>query len=415
MLDTSPRESEKRSWLYVALFTAVIYATIPVARALRNAVDASFGREWFLYLTLVATLAVAIFAGRLLRRRRQPVSAWLWLYAVLAVFGMFAWALRDIPEEAIHVAEYGVLGLLVYRALLHRIRDSSIYVAACLVVGMIGTIDEFLQWIEPSRYYEVRDILINFIAGSLAQVAIAAGLRPRLIAGVPGRESIGRLCRLAAFALVLILVGFVNTPDRVAWYASRIDGLEFLLAGSSHMAEYGYRYEHPRDTGVFRSRFAPAELARLDAERGAEVAAILDRYIRGEGYAQFLARHSVIRDPYAHEAGVHLFRREYHLDRARENPTDPGEHYAIALHENAILERYFPTAISRSTHRWSAATAAEVRAGADPDLVYESAVSRALITRFSRAQVTLIFVTLIVLLYWLGHRLGNSRTVKPDS
>lgn len=415
MLDALPRESESRSWLTVALFTAVIYATIPVARALRDAVDAHVGREIFLYLTLAAIVAVVGYAYRLLRRRKSPPSAYLWLYAVLAAFAVFAWTLRAIPEEAIHVAEYGVLGLLVYRALLHRVRDWSIYVAASLVVGMIGTLDEFLQWIAPSRYYDVRDILINCAAGALAQVAIAAGLRPRLIGGAPGRASLGRLCRLSAAALTLLLIGFVNTPDRVGWYATRVDALEFLLDGSSHMAEYGHRYEHPSDTGLFRSRFAPAELARLDRERGRELAVILDRYIRGEGYAKFLARHSVIRDPYAHEAGVHLFRREYHLDRAREKPADPGEHYAIAWRENAILARYFPTALARSSHRWNAATLAEVRAGADLDRVYESAVSQTLITRLSRAQVTLIFVTLIALLFWLGHRLEFPRPVKNDT
>ena len=415
MLDALPRESEPRSWLYVALFSALIYATIPVARALRDAVDASIGREIFLYLVLAMAAVVAGCAYRLLRRRRMTPSAHLCLYAVLAVFAIFAWRLRAIPEEAIHVAEYGVLGLLVYRALLHRVRDWSIYVAASVVVGMIGTIDEFLQWIAPSRYYDVRDILINFAAGALAQVAIAAGLRPRVIGGRPGRASLARLCRLGAFALALIMVGFVNTPDRVAWYASKIDGLEFLLDGSSHMAEYGHRFEHPGDTGIFRSRFSAAELARLDLERGHEVALILDRYIHGEGYRPFLARHSVIRDPYAHEAGVHLFRREYHLHLARDEAADAGEHYAIAWRENAILERYFPTALAHSSHRWSAATLAEVRAGADLEKAYESAVSRAVITRVSRAQVTLIFVTLIALLFWFGHRLEYPRPVKTDS
>ncbi len=415
VLDALPRESERRSWIYVAVFTAVVFATIPVARALRNAVDASVGREIFIYLTLAATVVVAVIACRILQRRGSPPAAYVWLYAVLAAFAIFAWTLRAIPEEAIHVAEYGVLGLLVYRALLHRVRDWTIYVAASLVVGMIGIVDEFLQWIAPSRYYDLRDIGINFVAGALAQVAIAAGLRPRLIGGAPARASLARLCRLSAVTLALLLVGFVNTPDRVAWYANQVDELEFLLDGSSHMAEYGHRFEHPEDTGIFRSRFSAAELARLDAERGGEVAAILDRYIRGEGYRPFLARHSVIRDPYAHEAGVHLFRREFHLDRARENPVDPGEHYAIAWRENAILERYFPTAIGLSSHRWNAAIAAEARAGANLERAYESSVSKAIITRVSMTQVTLIFVTLIALLFWLGRRLGNSRPVKTDS
>ena len=83
LLDTPPREPESRSWLYVGLFAAVISATISVARALQQAVNAHLGREIYLYLTLAATVAIAACAHRVLRGRRLPLSAYRWLYAVL--------------------------------------------------------------------------------------------------------------------------------------------------------------------------------------------------------------------------------------------------------------------------------------------------------------------------------------------
>ncbi len=408
MLDTPPKESEARSWTWVAVGVVVIYATIPLARTLRAAVDAGVGREIFAHLAFALLAGIAVAAIAILRRRSPGAAAWTWLLASLLAFAALIYRLRDIPEEAIHVAEYGLLGLLFYRALVHRVRDYSIYLLGALGVGMVGIVDEYLQWIVPSRYFDIRDIVTNFSAGALAQLAIAAGLRPRLVAAMPGRASLARLCRIAAAALALLAIGFVNTPARVAWYAGKIDALAFLLDGSSHMAEYGYRFEHPGDTGIFRSRFSAGELARLDAERGREVAAILDRYLRGEGYREFLARHSVIRDPYAHEAGVHLFRRDYHLDRARERPADAGEHYTIAWRENAILKRYYPTSLRLSAYRWSAATEDEVRVGADLERVYDSPVGGALITRLSAAQVAVFFVTLILLLLWLARRLDKT-------
>ena len=207
----------------------VIYSTIPLARALRDAVDASVGRDLFLYLVAALVLVGAVYAFRNLRRRALPPRAYLWLGLVLMLFGITIYRLREIPEEAMHVAEYGLLGLLVFRALTHDLRDYAIYPAGALIVGIIGTVDEFIQWALPSRYFDLRDILINFVAGCLAQVAIFAGLRPRLISGFPARRSYGRLCYLLAAALALLGAGLQNTPDRVARYAVQHPALLFLL------------------------------------------------------------------------------------------------------------------------------------------------------------------------------------------
>lgn len=406
MLDAPPAESRSKSWTWVALAVLIVFSTIPLASRLREAVDASVGRDLFLYLVAALVLAGAVYGFRNLRRRGLPASAYLWLTLVFLLFGIAIYRLRDIPEEAVHVAEYGLLGLLVFRALGHDLRDHAIYPAGALIVGIIGTADEYIQWVVPSRYFDLRDILINFVAGCLAQVAIFAGLRPRLIAGFPSRASYGRLCYLLAAALALLGIGMQNTPERVAWYAARHPALQFLLDGQSMMAEYGYLYEDPA-TGRFRSRFDREQLARLDRERGAEVAAILDRYVRGEGYRPFLSRHSVIRDPYAHEAGVHLYRREYYIDRAREGLDPVAAHYLVAYRENRILENYFPRAIEMSKHRWDDVTAAEVSQGADKSLPYESAVSAGIITRMSVSQVLWFSVAATGLLLLAGWRLSR--------
>ncbi len=404
MLDNPPRESESRSWTWVVLGVVVIYATIPVARALRELVDRSLGREIFVHLCLLLVAVAAVFAWRSLRRRRLGRGAGLSLVLVLILFAGLIFYLRAIPEEALHVAEYGVLSLLIYRALTHRVRDYSIYPLSALLTGMVGVIDEYVQWVVPSRYFDVDDIELNFVAGLLAQIGLAAGLRPRLVMPRPDRRSLGRLAYLAAAGLVLLLVAFVNTPQRVNWYAHKVPGLEFLLDGSAMMAQYGYRLRSPAGA-EFRSRFDSLELAELDRERGIEVATVLDRYIRGEGYREFLARYSIIRDPYAHEAGVRLFRREFHIDRAREPDRDAAEHYTIAYFENQILQAFFTNAIERSTHRWSDEVAAEVAAGARRDIAYLSPVSSAVITRLGQTEILALFLLAIGVAtgsgYWL--------------
>ncbi|NCF37689.1 MAG: hypothetical protein GWP56_15130 [Gammaproteobacteria bacterium] len=327
-----------------------------------------------------------------------------WLFLALS---WDIYTLREIPEEAIHVSEYGILGLLVYRALTHRVRDFSIYLMAALVVAMIGVIDEYIQWLTPSRVFDLRDIRTNAIAGALSQLAIFLGLRPSIIHGMPAAINWSRLCYLGIAALALLALGFMNTPQRIAWYATNLPPLAYLMDSKSVMVEYGYRYEDP-DTGIFRSRFSEAQLQRLDQQRGAEVAGILDRYIRGIGYREFQSIYTVPRDAYAHEAGVHLFRREFHLDRARENSPEKQHHYQVAYRENQILKKYFSTALNHSRHDWNPETEREVEPNADKTFLYESAVSKGLITSLSQSQVLALFAAVSVLLWLVGVRLRRA-------
>ena len=207
--------------------------------------------------------------------------------------------------------------------------------------------------------------------------------------------------------LLLLLISFVNTPQRVAWYAKQIPGLAFLQDGNSMMAQYGYLHRSPAG-GEFRSRFSVEELAALDRQRGAGMARTFKENPIAS-YAEFLKRYSIIRDPYVHEAGVHLFSRNYHLKRVRESPATRQRHYLVAYHENEILRHYFPTALSASQFAWDAATSAEVTAAVgDSGEPYRSKVSSALITQVSEAQVWLLFGTAIVLVL-LASRVGGRR------
>jgi hypothetical protein len=211
---------------------------------------------------------------------------------------------------------------------------------------------------------------------------------------------------------VLLAVGFLNTPQRIAWYASEIPPLSFLLDSQSMMVEYGYRYED-EDIGVFRSRFSPEELKQLDLQRGEEVADILDRYIRGEGYKPFQSIYTVPRDAYAHEAGVHLFRRERHFDRAQVQSEKQDEHYDIAYKENLILSKYFTESLINSRHRWNEEIEHVVKNNSHKISEYESPVSAGIITRVSHRQVISLFLIAIFILLSLGFFIGRvSRTTQ---
>ncbi|MBT8078603.1 MAG: VanZ family protein [Gammaproteobacteria bacterium] len=397
MLDVPPGEPRWASWGYVALGSLVIFLTVPFARALQSLLAEHAGRTFVFYIVGIAALVGAALAVRSLRRRCVGATAYAWITAVVAAFAWYAYILRDNPEETIHFVEYGLLSLLVFRALVHQMRDVTIYFAGVLVIGIIGIIDEWIQWIVPSRYWDLRDVQINLVAGALTQIAIATGLRPRLVSGWPSAVNIARLSVIGVMMLFLLGLSYANTPQRIALYASRVPLLSFLLSSKSMMVEYGYLYDDP-DIGVFRSRFTLEELELNDAKRGEELAQAFDIYINDARFGEFQEVYSVPRDAYIHEAGIHLFRRNRYLEIATQEERRRFLHYNIAHRENQILEKYFPTGLNLSSHVWTDATKSTVAYLADKEPKYESRVSRDLITRASESQVLMSFGAGILIL-----------------
>ena len=185
MLDALPKESERLSWLYVALWTLIIYLTVPFARPVAEWIVRNLGIVFFFYIAATAGIVGLIFVVITLYRRRLPISCYLWLTGITITFVAYAYQLREVPADVIHLVEYVILSVLVYRALLHRIQDYSIYLVAMIIVAIIGTVEECIQWIVPSRVFDLRDIQTNIIAGALAQLTIAVGLRPTLVSSQP--------------------------------------------------------------------------------------------------------------------------------------------------------------------------------------------------------------------------------------
>lgn len=75
--------------------------------------------------------------------------------------------LAKLPAEKIHVAEYGLLGVLLYNAL--RIDfdrfGKKLYVYGILVCLIVGTLDEIIQLILPNRYFDWCDVFVNGVSG----------------------------------------------------------------------------------------------------------------------------------------------------------------------------------------------------------------------------------------------------------
>ncbi len=358
-----------------------------------------WGRELFTYVVIVTTV-MAFVSAVIYVRCCLPASrsSYFWLTLPAAIFLGYTVELgRKAPEEAIHFILYGLLGILVYRALTHRLHDVTVYFAAALIGGIIGIMDEFIQWLIPQRYWGLRDVWLNFFSAGLVQIAIAKGLKPTFISNHPNRENLRFLCRLVLMALILIGASFLTTPKGISWVAERVSLFEFLKEIDDVMTEYGYLYEDS-EIGRFRSRFSPAELKRIDAERATDAAKILDHFQDPSSYPLFLNTYTLIKDPFVHEIRVHLFRRDAYYETALKYQDDSkayAEHLTVAFRENQIVEKYFGNTLANSAYIWSADELSIARSHLLEGVAYDSSVSRNLITRISKGQVACIFFVLI--------------------
>lgn len=386
-----PKERERTSWIVAAIWAASIFAVIPLARAIQNFVDERWGRELFLWVVAVyiAVFVLIALVYLLYSRESIPVGNAAWLIAIAAVFLYWTWQLRRNPEEALHFIQYGILSLLVYRALTHRIRDPSIYVVAVLICSVTGTVDEMVQWMMPRRYFDFRDIWINGGAAILVQAGLLLGIRPGIISGLPGARGLRMTCRLGTAQLLLFGICLSNTHERAEWYAERIPLLSFLQNNPSVMAEYGYRHIDP-EIGVFFSRFSPEQLKEEDRIRGREAAEIISRWHDPRRYPEFLETYTPYVNALAHEARVRIFRRDRYRAESRARGTgDPEYAHAltVAYREYRIMEKYYPVTLNHSRYRMSESYIEYLSENQIPDFPYVSAVSAHLITRWREWQL----------------------------
>lgn len=388
------------NWALVVAWTAIIYATIPIARRIQTWVTEYWTRDafsWFVYAAIGLGLIAAWVA---LRRRATPMTArqGVILFALAAVFAWGTWHLRGNAEEAMHFVQYGVLSLLLFRAYAHRYGDRGAFVCAALMGSLLGAFDEVIQWAVPLRYFDLRDIVINGASVWLIQLGLAAGLAPR-IAAIPAGVRSARMSWRLTDALLILLLGIVsNTPH--VWqplYSYRPN----LFVFNEAMMEYGHLHIDP-DIGRFKSRLTLDQLRMSDRARAEEAGEILRRMGSDKEYYAFLNRYSMITDPFLYEMRVRLFRRDRYWNDARTNRNDVARHeelITVAFGEQRILETYYGHTLKAARRNWNAPLRARAEEAARKE-PYHSPVSRELVTAFSKreAQTTLGIALLVALL-----------------
>jgi len=174
--------SERRLWISAGGCLLLIYSSLYIARPVT---------EWLrdanlLRLAVGGSFAlIAALVSLRLRRTRPGWRVWVAL-AGIAMGSVLLLSRFELPEERLHFLEYGLVGGLVFAALLERQknkrRDSSGLPSRCaylwpavgafVMTGVAGWIDEGIQEVLPNRYYDLRDVAMNAAGGALAVLSI---------------------------------------------------------------------------------------------------------------------------------------------------------------------------------------------------------------------------------------------------
>lgn len=398
------------SWSLVILCILSIFLIVPIARTIRNFVEANWNIHLFGYSVLVVVFIVFLFGLYYLwcRLNIRAVSCYLWLSAVALVYVFFTFKLWERPEEAIHFLEYGLLGFLLFHALKHHILDKGIYFTAFLIGALVGIFDEFLQWMIPRRVWDFRDLGINALSVALMLVAIRKGIRPKLQKIHPQSRSLRISTSLLIIYLVLFGLCFSNTPDRVKSYTTSLPFLSFLQK-EEPMNEFKFKHKDP-EIGVFFSRLEIQELIRIDTERVEEYSKILKEW-KTKKYQDFLNYFPGYAQPFLHEMKVHVFRRNRKFFEANktENEKIQIENFFIAYKENLILEKYFGNTLQKSSHQWPKKRIQHIQKLIDTAEFYKSPVSAASPIPLREKTMWGIIIVIIVMLLFLPRLLFRKK------
>ena len=232
----SPTSSRIRellgSWKWVIGYTALVLATLNLTpRFLGWLEQRNLGGLLGLFLFLAGIGCFALLLRHIYRTQGgfSPATG-LRLGGFLGLYLCCMALSTDLTVDRVHFVEYGILGLLCFHAVGRehgRVRRAAY---ALVAVFAVGVLDEAIQGLLFRRYYALRDIAIDLMAGFLPIVGILwwplsrgeSGRRVEPIpsASKPGEAAPSRLVRAGdiwALLLTSLLVLFVLWVGRVSW------------------------------------------------------------------------------------------------------------------------------------------------------------------------------------------------------
>jgi len=163
---------ERYFWKLVTITQIAIWASLSFAGKLVEKIEgANILTVAYIigFIVMITVIVSGVFS-------RKPTGKEIWvLTGITTVYAMIVVRMGVPMLERTHLFEYGLVAVLVFHALLERYSNKPNIIKVALysifLTGLLGWIDEGIQWILPNRIYDTRDILFNILAGVMTVTA----------------------------------------------------------------------------------------------------------------------------------------------------------------------------------------------------------------------------------------------------
>lgn len=148
-----------------ALYTLLVFVSLYFAPAVRDFLAHHrllAGAVSAVYVVLGLLGVVLIFHKY---RIRKPAPTLLFFGLFLVFLSVFSTV--ELLIERLHLLEYALMFAFWFRALRHFAASTILcHGATLLACGILGTVDEVVQYLLPNRYFDLQDIFLN-VTGAL--------------------------------------------------------------------------------------------------------------------------------------------------------------------------------------------------------------------------------------------------------
>lgn len=161
-------------WTITILNIIFLYATLGVMPAIWGKFNNFFAGKGVVPLYIIYSIVgSSVFIYILFIKKEKSLIRYLLFFLFIGIFFIMV-KFEKGPGEKIHMAQYGLLGVLLYNTLkisLDRF-GKKLYVYGAVICLLIGALDEVIQGILPNRCFTWHDVIINGVSGMIALLVI---------------------------------------------------------------------------------------------------------------------------------------------------------------------------------------------------------------------------------------------------
>ncbi len=161
-------------WTIAAAYVLVIYSTLTVAPSIWESIDVFFGGKAIIVLYSLYFIAVVSVLYYLIHVKREMfILTYILFFLFIAILFMLTKLVKS-PAEKIHLAEYAILGVILYNALKVDldVYGGKLYLYGSLICVLAGFGDEIIQKFLPGRFFGWKDVTVNAVSGIIALLMI---------------------------------------------------------------------------------------------------------------------------------------------------------------------------------------------------------------------------------------------------